>query len=68
MAGIPEGEALAAKRRGAGLAKHLGVRPGTARHDAIVYGTARKAGWRPSREVNHSLRDAHRRRKMRPGG
>jgi hypothetical protein len=51
MAGIPEADAMAAKARGIGLAKHLGVKPGSDRFNAIEYGTARKAGWMPSREA-----------------
>lgn len=59
MAGIPEALAMAAKRRGAGFARHLGVTPGSERYDAIKYGTARAAGWKPSREVRrHGIRDA----------
>ena len=51
MAGISEKEAMARKRQGMGLAKHLGVRPGSERYNAMKYGTARAYGWKPSRET-----------------
>jgi hypothetical protein len=48
MAGVSEARALALHRQGAGFAKHLGVKRGTDRWNAVVYGTKRKGGWQPS--------------------
>lgn len=56
MAGISEAKAMAAKRQGAGLAKHMGYAPGSEKYNAAVYGTARAKGWKPSREVGKSKR------------
>ena len=50
MAGIPESQARALHRQGAGLAKHKGYEPGGKKWDAAVYGTKRAGGWHPSRE------------------
>jgi hypothetical protein len=74
MAGISESKAMAAKRRGEGFAKHLGLAPGSDRYNAVKFGTARKAGWRPSREVRGhgremSLKEArHHLRRRRSSG
>jgi hypothetical protein len=63
---MSEAAANARHKQGQALARHLKVKPGTKRHRAIVYGTKRAYGWRPSREKKIAPR-AERIRRVRKG-
>jgi hypothetical protein len=65
VAGISEAKAMAAKRQGAGLARHLGVSPGSERYERIKWGTMRAKGWHPSTQVAPRMREAIRGRENR---